>query len=85
MPSSKISAKGWVVIPKELRRKYGLTPGTPVDVIDYGGVLAIVPLPADPIAAMYGMFSNCGGESWTKELLDEHRREQEREAARGVR
>jgi len=82
MPSSKVSAKGWAFIPKELRRKYGLTPGTPVDVIDYGGVLTIVPTPADPIAAMYGLFSSRGGDSWTKELLDEHRRDQEWEAIR---
>jgi hypothetical protein len=37
-----------------------------------------------PIAAMYGMFRNWGGESWTAELLDEHRREQERDEVRRV-
>ena len=35
-----ISSKGWVVIPAELRRKYNLTPGAEVRVVDYGGVLA---------------------------------------------
>jgi len=34
-----ISSKGWVVIPAELRKKYHLTPGTEVLIVDYGGVL----------------------------------------------
>lgn len=44
-----ISNKGWVVIPAEMRKKYNLTPGTEVVIVDYGGVLAIVPVPKNPI------------------------------------
>ncbi|HEY8885605.1 MAG TPA: AbrB/MazE/SpoVT family DNA-binding domain-containing protein [Chloroflexota bacterium] len=82
MSASKMSAKGWVVIPKEMRRKYGLAPGTSVEVVDYGGVLAIVPVAADPVAALDGMFSDHGGKPWTEELLEERRREREREDRR---
>ena len=39
----KISKKGWVVIPAGLRKKYGLKAGATLQVVDYGGVLAIVP------------------------------------------
>ena len=39
----RLSQKGWVVIPAVLRQKYGLLPGAEVYVVDYGGVLAIVP------------------------------------------
>ena len=49
-----VSSKGWVVIPAELRRKYGLTPGTQVRLVDYGGVLALIPLPDDAIAQAAG-------------------------------
>ena len=42
MPTLTISQKGWVVIPAEFRKKYQLTPGTKVQVVDYGGVLSIV-------------------------------------------
>ncbi len=63
----KISAKGWVVIPAELRRKYGLEPGTQVQVIDYGGALAHVPLLK-------------GHSSLTQALLDEHAQEIARES-----
>ena len=44
-----ISNKGWVVIPAEMRKKYHLHPGTEVVIVDYGGVLAIVPAVKDPI------------------------------------
>jgi AbrB family looped-hinge helix DNA binding protein len=49
-----ISNKGWVVIPAEMRKKYNLTPGSEVTIVDYGGVLAIVPVPKDPIKAGRG-------------------------------
>jgi AbrB family looped-hinge helix DNA binding protein len=39
----KLSQKGWVVIPATMRNKYGLKPGANLQVVDYGGVLAIVP------------------------------------------
>ena len=44
MSFSKISAKGWVVIPAELRLRYGLKPGMRVQVVDYGGVVSLIPL-----------------------------------------
>lgn len=46
---STISAKGWVVIPAELRRKYHLAPGTKVEIVDNHGVLTIIPITVDLI------------------------------------
>ena len=43
-----ISQKGWVVIPAELRRKYHWKPGDRVQVVDYGGVVSLVPLWRNP-------------------------------------
>lgn len=82
MARATVSAKGWVVIPKNLREKYGLKPGQSVEVIDYGGVVSIIPVPADPIRALAGMFASVGGRPWTEELLEEHRRERERDEQR---
>jgi AbrB family looped-hinge helix DNA binding protein len=82
MSSLRVSAKGWVVIPSQLRKKYGLTPGRRVAIVDYGGSLGIVPIPDDPIAAMDGMFASLGGASWTEEIIEEHRKEREREERR---
>ena len=50
-----ISNKGWVVIPAELRKKYNLLPGTEVVIVDYGGVLAIIPALRNPVKQGRGL------------------------------
>jgi AbrB family looped-hinge helix DNA binding protein len=75
MPITTVSAKGWVVIPKEYREKYGLRPGTKIQFIDNGVTLSILPVPEDPIKAAYGMLKHLGGPSWTQEIVEEHRQE----------
>lgn len=72
-----VSAKGWVVIPKSLREKYGLKKGARVQVVEYGDVLALVPLPGDPVGALDGMLE--GGPPLTGELLAEREREKAKE------
>ena len=74
----RVSSKGWVVIPAELRKRYQLKPGTAVEVIDYGGVLAIVPVKENPIDESAGMLAG-GGKSLTQALLDDHNQELESE------
>ncbi|MCG2767646.1 MAG: AbrB/MazE/SpoVT family DNA-binding domain-containing protein [Chloroflexota bacterium] len=79
MATATVSTKGWVVIPKKYREKYGFKPGTKVQFIDYGDFLSIVPGPEDPIEAAYGMLRHLGGPSLTQEIVEEHRQERERE------
>jgi AbrB family looped-hinge helix DNA binding protein len=81
MHTATVSAKGWVVIPKSIRDKHGLKKGSRVQVLDYGQILAIMPLPDDPIEALHGMFEN--GPSLTGELLAEREREQAKEEGSG--
>jgi AbrB family looped-hinge helix DNA binding protein len=83
MYTAKVSAKGWVVIPKGLREKYGLKKGTRVQVVDYGDVLALIPLSDDPVGALHGMLE--GGPSLTADLLAERARERSREEGGGER
>ena len=73
MTIHSISNKGWVVIPAELRRKYGLKPGTEVRIVDYGGVLAIIPAMREPVRQAAGMLKT--GRKITDALLEEHRSE----------
>jgi AbrB family looped-hinge helix DNA binding protein len=73
MSTITISTKGWVVIPAELRRKYRLKAGDEVRMVDYGGVLAIVPALADPIRDAAGMLRS--EKSLTRALIAEHRAE----------
>lgn len=77
MTVSAISAKGWVVIPAGLRKKYNLYAGRHVALVDYGGVLAIVPALADPVEEAAGILKSEA--SLTKALLDERRQERDRE------
>jgi AbrB family looped-hinge helix DNA binding protein len=75
-----ISQKGWVVIPAELRKKYNLTPGTEVVVVDYGGVLSIIPALRDPIKHGRGLLKDVP--SLTEDLLKDHAKDLAREEAR---
>lgn len=78
MTTLTISKKGWVVIPAELRKKYQLLPGTEVVIVDYGGVLSILPKAKDPIEKGAGLLK--GTDSLTEAIIEEHRQERERES-----
>jgi AbrB family looped-hinge helix DNA binding protein len=73
----KISQKGWVVIPAKLRKKYNLKPGDEVHVVDYGGVLSLIPASNNPIKRGRGILK--GAKSLTDALLAERKMERERE------
>ncbi|MFO7943468.1 MAG: AbrB/MazE/SpoVT family DNA-binding domain-containing protein [Anaerolineales bacterium] len=79
MTTTKVSSKGWVVIPKPLRDEFGLEPGTHVKVVAYGGVLAVIPQPDDPVEALHGMLES--GPSLTEDLLAERARDKAKEEA----
>ena len=78
-----ISSKGWIVIPAEYRKKYKLSPGDQVRIVDYGGLLTIVPVLSDPIRQARGILK--GGPSLVQDLLDERKKEQAREENRASR
>jgi len=71
MNTSTLSAKGWVVIPQELRERYGLKKGDKVHFVEYGGVLAVVPVSKNPVGEAAGMLE--GDTSLVKALLKSRR------------
>lgn len=73
MTVHSISDKGWVVIPADLRKKYNLKPGSEVRIVDYGGVLAIIPAMQDPIKQAAKLLKS--EKNLTDALLEEHRHE----------
>ncbi len=80
MKTAVVSQKGWIVIPKIFRQKYDLKPGDQVRIVDYGGVLAVVPLPKDPIGTLRGMLAD--GPSLTADLMAERNQAKQNEEAR---
>jgi len=77
MPTVTVSRKGWVVIPSEIRERYGIHPGDKVQIVDYAGRIAIIPALTEPIREGRGLLR--GGPSLTKALLEGRRRERDRE------
>jgi AbrB family looped-hinge helix DNA binding protein len=44
MPSVTVSPKFQVVIPKEIRRRFGLAPGQKIELIAYGDRIELIPV-----------------------------------------
>lgn len=55
---AKVSPKGWVVIPKKLRDRYGLVPGSKVLMTETGDGLTINAFPGDPVKSFKGLLKN---------------------------
>jgi AbrB family looped-hinge helix DNA binding protein len=77
MALAKLSTKGWIVIPAEFRRKYGLHPGDQVRIVDYGNALTLMPEFADPISEAQGLLK--GETSLVEALLSAREEERLRE------
>jgi AbrB family looped-hinge helix DNA binding protein len=73
MPVVKVSARGQIVIPKDIREQLGIKPGTHIllHVVDDHAELS--PLSDDPIKAMRGMMK--GGKSMARDLIAERKRD----------
>lgn len=76
---SKVSVRGQTVIPKEVRKALGITTDTTLQWSINNGYIVIYPIPKDPLAASVGILRGKG--PTTQELLEERRREREREQA----
>lgn len=81
MPTVVTSAKGQVVIPKRERDRVGLKPGMRVAVTVVDDHIEIRPVPEDPVGHFHGFFKK--GPSLTKALLDERRKDRQREDKKG--
>lgn len=77
MSEVTVSQKGWVVIPVELRNKYHWNTGDRVKVVDYGGVVSLVPVLRNPDEEGMGALSMRGRsllKGLTQTRKDERRR-----------
>lgn len=54
MPTVKTLTKGQIVIPAEMRKKYHIEPGTELQIMEYGGIIYLIPPVDDPVKAAVG-------------------------------
>lgn len=71
------SQKGQILIPSKLRKKYGIKPGSIVQLLEEEDAIIIKPAHKDPIEAACGFLK--GKYSLTSDLIKEHRKEKTRE------
>lgn len=58
MPTIRTLAKGQIVIPAEMRKKYPIGPGTELQIMEYGGIICLIPPVDDPVKAAQGALSS---------------------------
>lgn len=79
---TKVTSRGQVSIPSELRKKFNIEPESRVEWIVEANVIKMIPLPKDPVAAFRGR----GSRRYSTDALIEDRcveREKENEKDQG--
>ena len=71
---------GKAVVPIEIRERHNIKDGDQLVWIDDGQTIKVIPVPADPIKALRGSGK---GQNLTTKLLEERRKDRERENNRG--
>ena len=71
MKRAKVLAKGQIVIPASIRKKYGIQPGKEVQIFEYSNIICIVPPARDPVEQAMGCLPSTP--SLSEELLMERR------------
>lgn len=69
----KTLSKGQIVIPAEIRKKYHIEPGTEIQVMEYGGIIYLIPPVEDPIKAACGILPS--EPSLSGKLIKERKRD----------
>lgn len=72
----RMSARGQIVIPVALRRKYGIKNGTRIIITDAGSGIVLKPVTEQYLKNLQGSLKGKGG---LKALMNERRKDKERE------
>ena len=73
MNTVKVLAKGQVVIPAKLRKKYHIQPGCEIKIFEYGNLIYMVPPSKNPVKDAMGCLHPFP--SLSDELLDERKKD----------
>jgi len=73
MATVKTLSKGQIVIPAEIRKRYHIEPGTEMQIMEYGGIIYLIPPVEDPIKAACGILPS--EPSLSEKLVRERKKE----------
>jgi len=73
MATVKTLSKGQIVIPAEIRKRYHIEPGTEIQIMEYGGIIYLIPPVEDPIKAACGILPS--EPSLSEKLVRERKKE----------
>jgi AbrB family looped-hinge helix DNA binding protein len=73
MKRAKVLAKGQIVIPAPIRKKYGIQPGAEIQIFEYGSLIYLVPPAKDPVGQAMGCLPS--SPSLSEELLAARRKD----------
>ncbi len=73
MNTVKVLAKGQIVIPVGIRKKYEITPGTTIQVFEYDNLIYLVPPAKDALKSAMGCLTD--RPSLSDELLTERKKD----------
>jgi len=73
MATVKTLSKGQIVIPAEIRKRYRIERGTEIQIMEYGGIIYLIPPVEDPIKAACGILPS--KPSLSERLIKERRSE----------
>ena len=76
---STVTSRGQTVVPAQLRRRYRIDAGTPLEWIDTGEGIRVMPLPADIVGALRGISR---GEKLNEKLRNARARDRQSEKRR---
>ena len=73
MEKVKVLGKGQLVIPAALRKKYGIRPGSELQILEHDRVIVLLPPAKDPVGDALGCLPD--RPSLSRELLEERQRD----------
>jgi AbrB family looped-hinge helix DNA binding protein len=75
---TKVTKRGQVSVPSEVRKKLRIGPDTTLEWAVEGNTARVIPIPSDPVKA----FRGSGKKGAVKRLLEDRKRDQRRENGR---
>jgi AbrB family looped-hinge helix DNA binding protein len=71
-----LTERGQTAVPAAIRKYFNLKKGSRLEWINNGKTIKVIPIPDDPVEALHGIAK---GENLLGKLLEERRKERERE------